>query len=143
MTRGVHPIETESYRRLRAAVDLSALPPLSRAVAERVIHASADVGYASDLVLDEAALRAGLAALRAGASVVADTRMVAAGITGLAVRCGLDDRASPVERETPSAAGIRRAAASVGPGAGYVIGLDDAAGEARDTRSAAGIRRAA
>ena len=39
--RRVHRIETESYRRLRELVDLSHLGPLSRAVAERVIHASA------------------------------------------------------------------------------------------------------
>lgn len=90
MTRPVHPIEVESYRRLRAAVDLSGLPPLSRAVAERVIHASADLEYAQDLVLDEDALRRGWRALQAGAPVVVDARMVAAGITGLPVHCGLD-----------------------------------------------------
>lgn len=121
MTRGAHPIEVESYRRLREAVNLSALPPLSRAVAERIIHASADVDYARDLVLDEEALRGGRAALRAGAPVVADTRMVVAGITGVPVRCGLDS-APPVGGETRSAAGIRHAAARVGPGAVYVIG---------------------
>jgi precorrin isomerase len=121
MARNVHPIEMESYRRLRATVDLSALAPLSRAVAERVIHASADVEYAHDLVLDEDALRSGLMALRAGAPVVVDTRMVAAGIPGLPAHCGLDDAPSPGSH-TRSAAGIRRAAARVGPGAVYVIG---------------------
>ena len=37
-----HPIEAESYRILRSRIDLSALPPLTRAVTERVIHATAD-----------------------------------------------------------------------------------------------------
>ena len=119
--RPVQPIEAESYRRLRAAVDLSGLPPLSRAVAERIIHASADVAYARDLVLDEDALRRGLRALRAGAPVVVDTRMVATGLTGLSVRCGLDG-ATPATGESRSAAGIRRAAMQAGPGAVYVIG---------------------
>lgn len=135
--RPVHPIEAESYRRLRAAVDLSGLPPLSRAVAERVIHASADVEYAWDLVLDENALRHGLRALQAGAPVVVDTRMVAAGLGGLPVHCGLDNAIPPIWGDSPgsplglrppasgesrSAAGIRRAAAQAGPGAVYVIG---------------------
>ena len=55
--RRIHPIETESYRILREIVDLSHLGPLSRAVAERVIHASADLDYAESLVLDEAGHR--------------------------------------------------------------------------------------
>lgn len=127
--RTVHPIEQESYRRLRAAVDLSGLPPLSRAVAERVVHASADLGYADDLVLDEPALEAGLDALRAGAPVVVDTRMVAAGIAGLPTICGLD-QARPGHGETRSAAGIRAAAGRAGPGAVYAIGCAPTALEA-------------
>jgi precorrin-8X/cobalt-precorrin-8 methylmutase len=73
----VHPIEAESYRILAERVDLSAWPPLCRAVVARVIHAAADVGYAGTLVLDEASCAAGIAALRAGAPVVADVEMVA------------------------------------------------------------------
>jgi precorrin-8X/cobalt-precorrin-8 methylmutase len=126
MSRPVHPIEAESYRRLRAMVDLSHLPPLSRAVTERVVHASADLGYVDDLVLDEGALARGLAALRAGAPVVVDARMVAAGITGLRAICGLDDPATAAvaaERGlTRSAAGLLVAAAAAGPGAVYVVG---------------------
>jgi precorrin-8X/cobalt-precorrin-8 methylmutase len=126
MSRRVHPIEAESYRRLRALVDLDHLPPLSRAVTERVVHASADVGYADDLVLDEAHLARGLAALRADAPVIVDARMVAAGITALEARCALDDpaaRALAAERGlTRSAAGVLVAAEAAGPGAVYVVG---------------------
>jgi precorrin-8X/cobalt-precorrin-8 methylmutase len=130
MSRQVHPIEAESYRRLRALVDLSHLPPLSRAVTERIVHASADLAYVEDLALDEAALEGGLAALRAGAPVIADARMVAAGITGLPAsggcRCGLDDPAAgalAAERGlTRSAAGLLAAATRAGPGAVYVVG---------------------
>ena len=56
MPRVIHPIEVESYRILRSRIDLSHLPPLSRAVAERVIHAAADLSFGESLVLDEAAL---------------------------------------------------------------------------------------
>ena len=73
----VHPIEAESYRILAGRVDLDRWPPLSRAVVARVIHASADLGYADTLVLDEATCAAGVAALAAGAPVVSDVDMVA------------------------------------------------------------------
>ena len=56
MARVVHPIEQESYGILRARVDTSPLPPLTRAVVERVIHSSADLDYLDDLVCDEAVL---------------------------------------------------------------------------------------
>lgn len=124
--RRIHPIETESYRILRELVDLSHLEPLSRAVAERVIHASADLEYTGSLVLNESALRDGLYALRRGAPVVADVGMVAAGITAREVYCFVSDpRAREFAGElglTRSAAGMRVAAAEVGPGAVWVIG---------------------
>ncbi len=121
MTRAVHPIEQESYAILRRRIDLSHLPPLSRAVVERVVHASADVGYASDLVLDERALQAGRAALEAGAPVVADVGMVAAGVTGREVVCGIRT-AVPRTGETRSSAAVREALDEVGPGAVWVVG---------------------
>lgn len=126
MSRVVHPIEQESYAILRSRVDLSHLPPLTRAVTERVVHASADLDYVSDLVCDEAALAAGLAALRAGAQVVADVVMVAAGITGRATVCPV---AEPVTAAlarstgtTRSAAAMRVALDRVGAGAVWVVG---------------------
>ena len=124
--RRAHPIETESYRILRELVDLSDLEPLSRVVAERVIHASADLEYADSLVLDESALRDGLEALRRGATVVADVRMVAAGITAREVLCFVSDpRVSEISETlstTRSAAGFRVAAKVVGSGAVWVVG---------------------
>ncbi|WP_435205831.1 precorrin-8X methylmutase [Micromonospora sp. bgisy143] len=128
MSRAVHPIEVESYRILRERVDLSHLPPLSRAVTERVVHASADLAYVDDLVCDEAALESGLVALRAGVPVVTDVAMVAAGITraGLELVCPV---AEPAAAELGRAAGITRSAAAVrialdrvGPGAVWVVG---------------------
>ena len=123
---GVHPIEAESYRILRSRIDLSRLPRFSRDVTERVIHASADFDYATDLVCDEEALAAGVQALAGGAAVVADTEMVAAGITGRDVVCKIRE---PLSARLARTAGITRAAAAirlafgeVGPGAVWVVG---------------------
>ena len=124
--RRVHPIEQESYRRMRSLVDLSHLPPLSRAVAERVIHASADLEYAETLVLDEAALEQGRRVLLDGAPVVCDVGMVAAGITAhLAASYVADERAIQLADErgiTRSAAGFRVGAEEVGEGAVWAVG---------------------
>lgn len=122
----VHPIEAESYRILRSRADLSALPPLTRAVTERVIHATADFDYITDLVCDEASLAVGVDALRRGARVVADVGMVASGITGYPVICkvgeGLSARLSRTAGLTVSAAAIRLAFGEAGPGAVWVVG---------------------
>jgi precorrin-8X/cobalt-precorrin-8 methylmutase len=123
MGRVVHPIEAESYRILRSRIDLSHLPPLSRAVAERIVHAAADVSLAASLVLDEAALERGRAALLAGAPIYCDARMAAAGITSRAPIVPLDDpRAKGVGTTTRSAAAMRLAAAAAPPGAVWVVG---------------------
>jgi precorrin-8X/cobalt-precorrin-8 methylmutase len=122
--RTVHPIEHESYRILRSRLDTSALPPLTRAVVERVVHSSADLDYATDLVTDEGSLRGAHAALHdpAGpAPVVTDVEMVAAGITRRDTVCRLPDaRASG--SLTRSAHAVRLAYEQVGPGALWVVG---------------------
>jgi precorrin-8X/cobalt-precorrin-8 methylmutase len=124
--RRIHPIEKESYRILRGMVDLAHLGALSRAVAERIIHASADPDYAESLVLDEAALENGISALRRGDPVVTDGGMVATGITGRQTQCFVSDpRARELSERfgiTRSAAGFRLAAEDVGGGAVWVVG---------------------
>jgi precorrin-8X/cobalt-precorrin-8 methylmutase len=126
MSRAVHPIEAESYAILRRRVDTSGLPPLTRAVVERVVHASADLDYVTDLVCDENALRRGRAALAAGAPVVADVAMVAAGITSRrAVSYVADPRAAELAAatgRTRSAAAAQIAVGEIGPGAVWVVG---------------------
>ncbi|WP_375500725.1 precorrin-8X methylmutase [uncultured Jatrophihabitans sp.] len=128
--RSVHAIETESYRILNERVDLSGLPPLTRAVTERVVHASADLDYVTDLRCDEAALEAGVTALLAGRPVITDVEMVAAGITrrGLfsELICRITDPAATTLARTlgitRSAAAARLAHDQAGPGAVWVIG---------------------
>jgi precorrin-8X/cobalt-precorrin-8 methylmutase len=120
--RSVHPIEVRSYEILRSRVDTSALPPVTRAVVERVIHASADLGYLGDLVVSaEEHLHAAVGALRGGAPVVTDVEMVAAGITTVAPVCRVRE-ATAYDGLTRSAAGIRLAYDQVGPGAVWVVG---------------------
>lgn len=121
MSRIVHAIEQESYAILHSRVDLSGLPPLSLAVTERVVHASADLSYVQDLVLDEQSLQAGRRALASGAPVVADVQMVAAGITTVDAVCRVR-QATASDGLTRSAAAVRLAYAEVGPGAVWVIG---------------------
>ena len=103
MSHAVHPIEAESYRILRARVDLSHLPALMRAVTERVVHASADLEYADTLLTDEAALQSG----REATVPLLDPRTAE-----LATRAGI----------THTAAAMRLAAAETGPGAVWVVG---------------------
>jgi precorrin-8X/cobalt-precorrin-8 methylmutase len=127
----VHPIEQESYRILAERLELSGLPPISRAVVARVVHATADVDLAGAMVLDEAQLRAAVAALRRGAPVVTDVAMVAAGVSGRDARCFLDavPRAETAAAlsiggaaPTRSARAMRLAAAAYPSGALFVIG---------------------
>ncbi|GAA3724955.1 precorrin-8X methylmutase [Salinactinospora qingdaonensis] len=126
MNRQVHPIEAESYSILRSRVDLSHMPPFSRAVAERVIHASADLDYATDLVIDDAAVAAAVEALANGAPIITDVAMVASGITARRTLCRISD---PITTRLARSAGITRSAAAVrlahsdaGPGAVWVVG---------------------
>jgi precorrin-8X/cobalt-precorrin-8 methylmutase len=118
----VHPIEQESYAILRSRLDTSDLPPLTRAVVERVVHTSADTTWVGDLVAAEDALRAGREALLAGAALVTDVRMVAAGITAHPATIALDLAAAPEPGLTRSAAGIRAAVAQYADGAVWAIG---------------------
>lgn len=122
---GAHPIEVESYRRLRAAVDTGHLPPLTRTVVERMVHASADLDYVGDVVAREADLRAGVDALRAGAPILTDVQMVAAGLTRPAA-CRVGESATRRRADelgtTRSAAALRLGLEECGPGAVVVVG---------------------
>lgn len=126
LSRTVHPIEAESYRLLRSALDTSGFAPYTRAVLERVVHSSADLDYAEDLVTREAWLADAARALASGAPIVADVEMVAAGITRRDTLCLIKDPAAvtlAAERSiTRSAAALRLAAERAGSGAVYVIG---------------------
>ena len=121
-----HPIEVESYRILRSRIDLSRLPRFSRDVTERIIYASADFDYATDLVCDEESLEAAVTALAAGAPVVTDAAVTAAAITSCPVVCKIDEALTQRLARTAGiprvAAAVRLASREAGPGAVWVIG---------------------
>jgi precorrin-8X/cobalt-precorrin-8 methylmutase len=128
---GSDPALAESYRILRSRLDLSGLPPLSRAVTEHIIHATADFDYVTDLVCDEPALASGLAALHRAAPVVADGPTVASGITGYPLICKAGDslaaRLARMAGISASAAAVRLAFSAAGPGAVWLVGSAPAA----------------
>ncbi len=118
----VHPIEQESYRILAERVDLSAFPDGEQAVVARMIHATADVVFARTARIGAVAVRAAVGALRAGAPVVVDAAMVAAGVPGLATICLLAEVKAAPPGSTRSAAAIALAAERYPAGALWVIG---------------------
>ncbi len=75
----------EIYRRsfaiIRAEADLSDIPTSLEKLAVRVVHASGMVDIVQDLGFSADAGLAGQAALKAGAPILCDCRMVAEGIT--------------------------------------------------------------
>jgi precorrin-8X/cobalt-precorrin-8 methylmutase len=125
-TAAADPAVVEAYRVLRSRIDLSVLPPLTRAVTEAVVVATADFDYVTDLVCDENSLAAGVSALKYGAPVVADSAMVAAGIAGCPVICKaaetLAARLARTAGISVAAAGVRLGFAESGPGAVWVVG---------------------
>ena len=127
----ISPATEESYRILRSRIDLSRLPKFSRDVMERVIHVTADFDYFTDLACEEEWLAEGVAALAAGAPVVADSAMVAAGITSSPVVCKINEqltqRLARTAAITRPAAAVRLAFGEVGPGAVWVVGGNPAA----------------
>jgi precorrin-8X/cobalt-precorrin-8 methylmutase len=126
VTRTIHPIEAQSYRILRSEVDTGRLAAHTRDVVERVIHATADPAWLTDLVCDEAALAAGAGALAAGAPLVTDVTMAAAGVTAYAATClvGAPETAALARQAglTRSAAGIQLAAGRYPDGAVWMVG---------------------
>jgi precorrin-8X/cobalt-precorrin-8 methylmutase len=118
----IHPIETESYRILETRVDLSYLGPGPRAIVERVVHASADMEYASSTVVHDAAVDVGVRALRAGAPVVCDVEMVRHGIRGVPTECFLPDEAVTGHETTRAALGMRVGSQRYPTGAIVVVG---------------------
>jgi precorrin-8X/cobalt-precorrin-8 methylmutase len=59
---------------------LEKAPKAHVAIIERVVHTTADPEFAKLLFINEKAVEAGVAAIRAGASVITDVKMVKAGI---------------------------------------------------------------
>lgn len=103
-------IEEESFAIIDREAGPHAFGPREWPVVRRVIHATADFEFARTLELHPGAVAAGMAAVRAGAPVIADVRMIAAGLPRLGIRCLIGDEDVGAEAR---AEGITRAAAAM------------------------------
>lgn len=74
-------IYAESFATIRAETDLSHLPADAEKVAVRMVHATGQTDLAAALVVHPALVASARSALRAGAPVLTDARMVASGVT--------------------------------------------------------------
>ncbi|HUZ43940.1 MAG TPA: precorrin-8X methylmutase [Acidimicrobiales bacterium] len=119
----IHPIEVESYRIMNSEVDFSSWPVGQREVVARMVHATADDSFATSARVGTAAVDGAISALRSGAPVICDARMVMAGIPSVPTACCyLDQVDSAREGTTRSAAGMTAAAEDHPDGALWVIG---------------------
>ena len=75
-------IVDKSMMLIRQAIgdDLAKLPKDKVTIVERVVHTTADPEFAKLLVISDNAVKAGVEAIKAGAKVVTDVKMVKAGI---------------------------------------------------------------
>jgi precorrin-8X/cobalt-precorrin-8 methylmutase len=74
-------IYRRSFETIRREAALSRFSPLEERVAVRIIHACGQVEVAGDIAFSPGAAVAASAALRAGAPIFCDARMVAEGVT--------------------------------------------------------------
>ena len=103
------------------AKDFETMDPLTIPIVERVVHATADTEYAQLLTFSKNAIKTGINALKDGADVITDVKMVESGINAQLIR-GLggrlltyteDERTTRLaetEKITTTAAGMRIAA---------------------------------
>jgi len=109
-------IYAESFATVRREARLDRFGPGMESLAIRVIHACGMVEVADRLAFSKAAYDAGRAALQAGAPILCDCKMVAAGIIGRSLPASnevivtLND---PSVRDTADAIGNTRSAAAV------------------------------
>jgi precorrin-8X/cobalt-precorrin-8 methylmutase len=88
--RDGNEIYRQSFATIREEADLSRIPADLEKLAVRVIHASGMVDIAGSLRFSEGAGRAGREALKQGAPILCDARMVAEGVTRARLPAGND-----------------------------------------------------
>ncbi|AAZ54355.1 precorrin-8X methylmutase [Thermobifida fusca] len=109
-------IYAHSFATIRAEADLSGLPTDAEKIAVRMIHACGQTDLARDLVIHPNLVPAARDALRGGAPILTDARMVASGVTRSRlpadneVLCLLNDPRVP---QLATAWGTTRSAAAV------------------------------
>lgn len=73
-------IEKRSFEIIGSLLGEGRIDAENEAVVKRVIHTSADFDYVENLIFSEGAVKKGMAALKNGCDIVADTQMAKAGI---------------------------------------------------------------
>ncbi len=112
-----HEIEERSF----AIIDAEVLEPRAYTgalweIARRMIHTTGDISLLKDIILSEAALEAGLVALRSGCIVYTDTRMALCGMEGRLTRLGVKTQCilqSESVAQQAQAQGITRSRAGI------------------------------
>jgi precorrin-8X/cobalt-precorrin-8 methylmutase len=105
-----------SFALIRSEADLARFSALEERVAVRVIHACGMVEAANDLVFSPHAAEAAREALRAGAPIFCDARMVAEGVTRARLPANNDVICTLSDPSTPALAaklGTTRTAAAI------------------------------
>ncbi|HEY2515329.1 MAG TPA: precorrin-8X methylmutase [Polyangiaceae bacterium] len=127
-------IEDGSFAVIDAEVGEHGFPPDQWAVVRRVIHATADFEFASLMRFHPNAVRAGIDALRGGAPVVVDVKMIGVGLNeerlasyGSKIHCFISDhdviREAQAKNSTRAIESMRKAArAGVLRGAVVAVG---------------------
>ncbi|MFL5261371.1 MAG: precorrin-8X methylmutase [Anaeromyxobacteraceae bacterium] len=122
-------IEEESFAIIDREVGAHPFAAPEWSVVRRVVHATADLEFARAMELSAGAIEAGVAALRRGAPVLADVRMIVAGLPRLGIRSFIGDEdvgAAARERGTTRAAEAMRKAARLGLLDGAVVAVGNA-----------------
>jgi precorrin-8X/cobalt-precorrin-8 methylmutase len=83
-------IYVDSFAAIRREADLSAVPREAEKLAVRMIHGTGQPALIKDLVIHPDLVRAGRAALDAGAPILCDANMVATGVTASRLPAGND-----------------------------------------------------
>ncbi len=73
-------IESKSFRIIAEHLAGVELPEREKAIVTRVIHATVDLTYATELIIHPAAVDAGLNAIRSGKNIITDATMVRSGV---------------------------------------------------------------
>ncbi|GBD95811.1 cobalt-precorrin-8X methylmutase [bacterium BMS3Abin06] len=112
-------IEKKSFDIISGEVDLSDLPEERHPVVKRVIHTTADFEFKNSLVFHADAIKAGVAAIRAGKDILTDVEMVRTGINkkllerwGGKVICNIrntEHRTQNTDKKTRTETGIEQA----------------------------------
>jgi precorrin-8X/cobalt-precorrin-8 methylmutase len=109
-------IYARSFAIIRAEADLSRFDPVEERVAVRMIHACGMTDLPADIVFTPGCAQAAEAALRAGAPILCDARMVAEGVTRARLPANNDVVCTLWDPRTPELAaklGATRSAAAM------------------------------